>query len=444
MARNCALSRIADVNLSPFVGPFCRLGKPHVLFVEPAMTFWITASAMAALVALLLSRAVWRGAQGVVPTQAQYDIQVYRDQLAEVDRDVARGVIAPEDATRVRNEISRRILTADAGRAQATAVSNARPTVAMVAMALVLIGGSVALYLKVGQPGYGDLALADRIAFAKEIRENRPSQEKAEAGLPPFELPDTLSADYLALLDQLRTAVAARPDDLQGHLLLAQNEANVGNFAAAARAQEEVLRLMADGATTEDVGDYAELLVLAAGGYVSPQAETVLRAVLSQDAEDGRARYYIGLMMVQTGRPDITFRLWDNLLRRGPADAPWIRPIREQIMPIADLAGVDYTMPAIGDGGGVGPSAADIDAASDMNAEERMEMIGGMVDGLSNRLATEGGPPGDWARLITSLGVLGEREQAFAVFNNAMQVFDGDDGALDVIRAAGSRAGVAE
>lgn len=408
------------------------------------MTFWITACAMAALVALLLSRAVWRGAQGVVPTQAQYDIQVYRDQLAEVDRDVARGVIAPEDATRVRNEISRRILTADAGQEQATAVSNARPTVAMVAMALVLIGGSVALYLKVGQPGYGDLALADRIAFAQEIRENRPSQETAEAGLPPFELPDTLSADYLALLDQLRTAVAARPDDLQGHLLLAQNEANVGNFAAAARAQEEVLRLMADGATTEDVGDYAELLVLAAGGYVSPQAETVLRAVLSQDAEDGRARYYIGLMMVQTGRPDITFRLWDNLLRRGPADAPWIRPIREQIMPIADLAGVDYTMPAIGDGGGVGPSAADIDAASDMNAEERMEMIGGMVDGLSNRLATEGGPPTDWARLITSLGVLGEREQAFAVFNNAMQVFEGDEGALDVIRAAGSRAGVAE
>lgn len=444
MARNWAISRIADVNLSPFVGLSLGLGRPHVLLVEPAMTFWITACAMATLVALLLGRAAWRGAKGVVPTQAQYDIQVYRDQLAEVDRDVARGVIAPEDATRVRTEISRRILAADATGGKASAVSNARPTVAMIAMALLLIGGSVALYLKVGQPGYGDLALADRIAFAESMRENRPSQETAEAALPPFEVPGTLSAEYLSMVDQLRTAVAARPDDLQGHVLLAQNEANIGNFAAAARAQQEVLRLLGDAATAEDVGDYAELLVLAAGGYVSPQAETALRAVLAQDAEDGRARYYIGLMMVQTGRPDITFRLWDNLLRRGPADAPWIRPIREQIMPIADLAGVDYTMPAIGDGGGVGPSAADIDAAADMTADERMEMIGGMVDGLSNRLATEGGPPGDWARLITSLGVLGEREQALAVFDNAMQVFAEDDGALDIIRAAGSQAGVAE
>lgn len=95
MARNWAISRIADVNLSPFVGLSLGLGRPHVLLVEPAMTFWITACAMATLVALLLGRAAWRGAKGVVPTQAQYDIRVYRDQLAEVDRDVARGVIAP-------------------------------------------------------------------------------------------------------------------------------------------------------------------------------------------------------------------------------------------------------------------------------------------------------------------------------------------------------------
>ena len=79
-----------------------------------------------------------------------------------------------------------------------------------------------------------------------------------------------------------------------------------------------------------------------------------------------------------------------------------------------------------------------------MSAADRMEMIGGMVAGLSDRLATDGGPPTDWARLITSLGVLGEQDQALAVFNNALEVFAGDAGALDIIRAAGSQAGVAE
>ncbi len=67
-----------------------------------------------------------------------------------------------------------------------------------------------------------------------------------------------------------------------------------------------------------------------------------------------------------------------------------------------------------------------------------------MVAGLSDRLATEGGPPEDWARLITSLGVLGQSEQALAIFNNAMDVFAGNPGALDMIRNAGSQAGVAE
>jgi cytochrome c-type biogenesis protein CcmH len=408
------------------------------------MIFWITTVAMAALVALVLGRAIWRGAQIAMPDPAQYDIQVYRVQLAAVERDVARGVVPADDAERVRTEISRRILAADAAGADVPKVEQHRPSIVLFIFVLALVAGSIALYAKLGKPGYGDRALADRIAFAESMRENRRSQETAEAALPPFEVPGTLSAEYLSMVDQLRATVAERPDDLQGHRLLAQNEANVGNFSAAAAAQKEVLRIMGGSATVKDIGDYAELLVLAAGGYVSPQAETALRAVLAQDMEDGRARYYIGLMMVQTGRPDITFRLWDNLLRRGPADAPWIAPIREQIMAIAQLAGVDYTLPPSGTGDAKGPSAADIDAAAEMSAADRMEMIGGMVAGLSDRLATDGGPPTDWARLITSLGVLGEQDQALAVFNNALEVFAGDAGALDIIRAAGSQAGVAE
>jgi cytochrome c-type biogenesis protein CcmH len=245
------------------------------------------------------------------------------------------------------------------------------------------------------------------------------------------------------LVEQLRAAVANRPDDAQGHILLAQTEARLGNFSAAARAQGGLVRIRGDAVTATELGDYAELLVLAAGGYVSPEAEAVLRATLDLDESDGRARYFIGLMRVQTGRPDIAFRLWDQLLRRGPEDAAWIAPIRQQIQQVAALAGVRYEIPAIGSGA-PGPSQADIDAAAEMSVSDRMEMIGAMVDGLSDRLATQGGPATDWARLITSLAVLGQPDQARAVFDNAMQVFDGDPGALDIIRDAGSQAGVAE
>ncbi len=408
------------------------------------MTFWIITFFMAALVALMMARAlVGRGAPDVTST-AEYDLQIYRDQLAEVERDVARGIIPAPDAERVRTEISRRILAADAGpRAQGTAPQRT-PVVLIGALGIALIGGSFALYQWLGAPGYGDLALEDRIAFAEELRANRPDQQTAEDSLPPFPAPDDAGGEFASLMERLRETVAARPDDLQGHILLAQNEARMNNFAAAAAAQNRVMTLKNDETSAEDIATYGEYLVLAAGGYVSPEAETAFRAALARDETEGRARYYLGLMMVQTGRPDIGFRLWDQLLRRGPADAPWIDPILAQINDVSILAGVNYTIPTIGAGDAPGPTVEDMEAAAEMSAAERMEMIGGMVEGLSNRLATQGGPAQDWARLITSLGVLGNSEQALAVFENAMDVFADDPTARDIILAAGSQAGVAE
>ena len=411
------------------------------------MTFWVITCAMAALVSVMLGRAMVRGARDGAEDATSYDLKVYRDQLAEVERDVARGVVPADDAERARTEISRRILATDTTTVQdpagqGTAGGKAPSVFVYAVLGVVVVAGSLALYREMGQPGYGDLGLKDRIAFAEEMRENRPSQQTAQDSLPPMPPMEGITEDFQTLMTRLRATVEARPNDLQGHQLLARNEARIGDFAAAARAQEAILRIKGDTAEASDYSDYGEFLVLAAGGYVSPQGETALRAALSRDPQDGRARYYVGLMMVQTGRPDIAFRLWDGLLRRGPEDAPWIPPIQAQIMSVAALAGVEYEMPRTG--GAPGPSEADINAAADMTAEDRMAMISGMVAGLSDRLATEGGLATDWARLITALGVLERREEALRIYTNAREVFADDDAALDVITRAGQQAGVAE
>ncbi|WP_299952794.1 c-type cytochrome biogenesis protein CcmI [uncultured Roseobacter sp.] len=407
--------------------------------------FWILAGGLALGVAILLALGLRAPRTGAAVPAAAYDLRVYRDQLREVEKDLARGVVSKEDAERVRAEVSRRILAADAAlqKDHVTAdASKGAPGIVAGAITLVLIAGSVGLYLQLGAPGYGDLTLADRIAFAEEALAERPSQAEAEASLPERGTPPEASPDYVALVEQLRDTVARRPDDLQGHILLAQNEANLGNFRAAAQAQGEVLRLKGPDAEVADYVDYADMLVLAAGGYVSPEAETALRTALSVDQANGTARYYIGLMMAQTGRPDTAFRMWDALLREGPEDAPWIRPILAQIEDMAFRAGVNYQLPEIGTGRG--PSAADIEAAGDLSPAERLEMIQGMVSGLSERLATEGGPVQDWAQLISALGVLGQTGQARAVYDNAVEVFAEDTRALDLLLRAGQRARVVE
>ena len=409
------------------------------------MTFWIVTAALATLVALLLALALRAPRRPDAEPAAAYDLRVYRDQLREVERDLERGVVSEADAERVRAEVSRRILAADAelqSEISGTQADKGAPGLLMAVMAVFVVGVSFYLYTTLGAPGYGDLSLQTRIELAEEARKNRPNQATAEASLPPFQAPEAASPDYVALVQQLRDTVANRPDDLQGHILLAQNEANLGNFSAAARAQAEVIRLKGDQVTAQDYTDYADMLALAAGGYISPEAEAALSQAVARDPQNGTARYYLGLMLVQTGRPDTAFRLWDQLLREGPEDAPWIEPILSQIEDLAFRAGVNYQLPEIGRGRG--PSAADIAAAGDMTPEERLGMIESMVTGLSDRLATEGGPYQDWGQLITALGVLGRYEQARAIYDNAVEVFADDTRALDHLLRAGQRAQVVQ
>lgn len=406
------------------------------------MTFWILALLIALAAAGLPALALLR-ARTAVDAPAAFDLAVYRGQLAEVDRDLARGVIGPEDAERVRAEIGRRVLAADAER-QAAAPVAATATTPLLAGALVLAlaAGSLALYNRLGAPGYPDLSLKARIAAADTLRQSRPGQAEAEAQAPAAPPLANPGPDYLALVQKLRDTVAARPDDLEGHSLLARHEVATGNMTAAYAAQKRVIELKGDNATAQDYTTLADMLILAAGGYVSPEAERALDAALAREPANGIARYYTGLMMAQTGRPDIAFRIWNQLLSQSRPDAPWVAPIRGQIEEAAARAGVDYELPPLP--GDRGPTAADVQAAAGMNAGDRQEMIRGMVEGLAARLAEEGGPPAEWAKLINALGVLGETDRARAIAAEARTAFNGDAAALEQIEAAARAAGVAE
>ncbi|MHA7876134.1 c-type cytochrome biogenesis protein CcmI [Roseivivax sp.] len=410
------------------------------------IAFWIVAGAMALLVAALIGIALLRG-HGRTRDAAQSDIEVYRQQLTEVDRDAERGIIAPEEAERLRTEVSRRLLAADARSGSAPgAGGEARglSRLTMAALALFLLVGSVGIYLSLGAPGYGDLGLEARIAQAEEARRNRPDQAAAEAEVPASAPEEAPTEEYLALVNRLRQAVAERQDDLRGFQLLARSEAALGNYRAAYAAQERIIALKGEEATAKDYADLADMMVLAAGGYVSPEAEVAVQEALRRDPESGVGNYYAGLTMAQTGRPDRAFRIWDALLRRSAEGDPWVPPVMAQIPEIAWRAGVNDYQPPVPASALSGPSAEDIEAAGEMSAEDRQGMIAGMVARLSDRLANQGGSPEEWARLITAYGVLGETDQAREIWRNAQEVFLGNEEALETVRAGAREAGVVQ
>ncbi|TCP62000.1 cytochrome c-type biogenesis protein CcmH [Rhodovulum bhavnagarense] len=413
------------------------------------MQFTALAIALAAIVAAVLLITLLRGRRGDAPAAA-YDLRVYREQLAEVDRDLARDIITGDDAARIRTEVSRRVLDADRKLAASTGAATAPPGLSAAAGGIVLavlLAGTWFTYSRIGAPGYPDLPLQARIEMAKEAREQRPRQAvaEAEAGpIPGIEAPDPA---HLDLVRQLREVVAERQEDLRGFLLLARNEAALGNFDAAHKAQARAIDLKKGRATAEDYATLADMMVIAAGGYVSPEAEAALENALNRDPENGIALYYWGLMHIQTGRPDTAFRVWRHLLGLTGPDDPWLRPVRAQIEELAWQAGVDdYQLPPLPQANAPlrGPSAEDMQAAEDMTPQQRQEMIKGMVANLSERLATRGGTPQEWAQLIRALGILGDTAQAGAIWTEAQQVFALHPEALQEVRQAATSAGVAE
>lgn len=417
------------------------------------MLFWIIAVALGLFVGALLVLAAVRGRDAEEPAAA-YDLRVYRGQMEEVERDLARGAVGPEDAERLRTEIGRKILEADRALGLARDAAGPRgglgPVLAVVTL---VMAGALGLYAWVGAPGYPDLPIAERIAAAREMQATRPGQAEmaaqAAANRPALPQPD---AQYAQLMDKLRATVKTRPDDITGQSLLAQNEARLGNFDAAIAAQRQVIALKGAGVTAEDHAALADLMVMATDGYVSPEAGAEIDRALALDPNDGTSRFYQGLMHAQTGRPDIAFGIWRTLLEKGPQDAPWVPMLRASIGDLAAAAGVDYAPPAAPGtappagpfAGGKGPTAADMANAADMTPEERQQMIRGMVDQLNDRLASEGGPAEDWARLIGALGVLGETDRAKAIYGEARGKFQGRDEDLAKLAAAAAQAGVSE
>ena len=137
------------------------------------MTLWIVVAAMTALALALLLAPLLRRAEGAAP-RAAYDMEIYRDQLAEIDRELERGMLDTAEAEAARAEIGRRALAAEAA---ATAADTRQTPAPAPRWRIVALGAgvpiaAVLLYLGVGKPELGDReqAVDDQHAAAPQLK----------------------------------------------------------------------------------------------------------------------------------------------------------------------------------------------------------------------------------------------------------------------------------
>ncbi len=272
--------------------------------------FYALAAALTALVVAFLMRPLLRGAPER-PAGGAEELDVYKAQLSEIERDLAAGTLPSGEAGIARREVERRILAADRAR-RGTATSGPPKRGLALGLLLILLLGGPALYLVLGEPDQPAQPYAER----EDVEMHRALQERAT---------------------ELRGTLAEKPDDVEGWLALAMLRSMLEQRGAAIEAYRQAI---AYGAEEADVfAALAEALILEARGEVTPEARKVLSQALHRNAQEPLALYYLGHALEQEERYDLALSLWSDMAAVLPKDSRWYLRLQEDIARVSAKVG---------------------------------------------------------------------------------------------------------
>ncbi len=392
--------------------------------------FWIFVAGMTAAAVLAV---LWPLARRTKDARSGNDVDVYRDQLDEIDRDLKFGLIGAVEAEAARVEVSRRLIAAaemagtimiaedDAamrrrGRRKKPSrrrVEEKKPSrrlrfVVGVAAVMLISVGTFSVYLKLGSPNLPGQPIAARVSTAQR---KDPS---------------------IAQLAALEARTSQAPDDGKAWEAIAPLYAQLGRYGDAVTARRNALRLLDK--TAEREADLGEALVAAANGIVTDEANAAFDRAFRLDGANVSARFYLGLAAEQDGRKDDAARVWRKLLADSPPRAPW-RPLVQTA-----LARVEPATSLVRKPGSSDPAGAVANAAP----EQRQKMIRGMVDRLAARLRQDGSDVDGWIQLLRSYVVLDDGENARATIADARRTLAGEPDKLKRLDEEAKRLGVNE
>jgi cytochrome c-type biogenesis protein CcmH len=352
------------------------------------MTLWFV---FALMTAAAIFAVLWPLGRQRREQRSGSDLAVYRDQLDEIARDRAAGLIGEAEAEAARVEVSRRLIAA-ADSAQPEATSGAgeifRRRAAAVLVLVALPAIATALYLALGSPQLPGQPLASRAAT--------PLQDRTL---------DTLVA-------QVEDHLAKNPEDGRGWEVVGPVYMRLGRFEDAVKARRNALRI--SGASANREADLGESLMAAGNGVVTDEAKAAFERALVADTKNPKARFFLGVAAHQDGQGARAAAIWRDMLSDARPDSPWVGMVREALASVGAASDAP------------GPSAEDVAAAQQMKPEDRDAMVRGMVDRLAERLKLDGSDVEGWLRLVRAYTVLGDRDRALSAIADARRALGHD------------------
>ena len=327
-----------------------------------------------------------------------YDINIYKDQLNEIEKDIYRGVLSEEESASAKDEVSRRILTQiDSSKLdQKKHVHNAQKfkLISITFLTLMIPIIALNLYYILGNPSLPNSPFIESPSNEKNLAKNK----------------NNAASSIEDSIVQLKERLSQNEKDKDGWLLLGRSYLVTREPDQAIVAFKKIIDL--DPSYKEVYSFIGEALVFKSEGVVNDEAINYFNIALDDDDKNPASRYYLSLAKFQRGKINIAFNEWLELARETPPNTPWYPLLQKQIENAANILGVKLEKNNTNQENLSGPTQEDIQAAEEMSSEDRKEMITGMVNSLAERLKNNPNDINGWKMLARSYRVLGQNKKA--------------------------------
>ncbi|MDV6341413.1 c-type cytochrome biogenesis protein CcmI [Nitrosomonas sp. Is24] len=245
------------------------------------------------------------------------NITVYRDQIAELDRDLENDILSREQYDRSKQELQQRMLQDVTERDKPVIGKNKkiRNIVLSTFIALTLPLAAISLYLVIGDT---------RGLLPQAQLANATQQMNRDGGNAP-----SGHDNFSSVLDNLIARLNNNPEDIEGWIMLGRTYAIMGRYAEAGNTYAKLVELIPD--SPQILSDYADVLAMKNQGSLSGKPAELIYEALRIDPKYPKALALAGTIEFEQERYTQAAEYWEKLLEGIPADSPLAQSVKDSI-----------------------------------------------------------------------------------------------------------------
>lgn len=312
------------------------------------IVFWLISAIFVAIALAFVLPPLWQNSlqassAGVdEESRKEANVDVYRDQISELEADLENGIVSREQYQQDRDEIERRLLEdVSAGdpadlvdltlkrSKKKTTVPIGRAPVYAIAMGIPVL--AIALYLQVGNPA----GISPSAASATVPAGVRPAQAPfAGGGQPGGQMTQqAIEANVAALARRLEQ----NSTDVQGWTMLGRSYVTLEKYSEASNAYAKASALKPDDADL--LSDYAFAMGMANGQKLQGQPLELINKALKIDSENPKALELAGSAAFEAKNYSQAISYWQKLLQKTPPGTELAQALSQRINEAKSLAG---------------------------------------------------------------------------------------------------------